>query len=317
MINSTAPLALVAGASRGLGLLIAHELGAQGYRLAICSRDGTTLERAADQLREAGYDVIAQTCDVGDNDAVNDLIAKLEGDDGPIEALFCVAGTIQVGPLDNLRRSHIEDAVSTMLWGPVNTALAVVPAMVTRGRGHIAVISSVGGQIAAPHLLAYSTAKFAAVGFGKSLHNELSGTGVSVTTVTPGLMRTGSHLHAQFFGRQAEEYAWFATAASLPVLSIDAEVAARRIVRATLQGRATLSFTPLAYLAPRVEALAPRATAALLALTTRSLPKGTSDQDSETIEGAVAARRLAPMARRIVARLTVLGGRAAARTNEL
>ena len=130
--------------------------------------------------------------------------------------MFCVAGTIQVGPLDNLRRSHIEEAVATMLWGPVNTALAVAPAMTTRGRGHIAIISSVGGQIAAPHLLAYSTAKFAAVGFGKSLHNELSGTGVTVTTVTPGLMRTGSHLHAQFVGQQAEEYAWFATAASLP-----------------------------------------------------------------------------------------------------
>jgi NAD(P)-dependent dehydrogenase (short-subunit alcohol dehydrogenase family) len=313
---SPAPLALVAGASRGLGLQIARELGTRGFRLALCARNSDALDRAADLLRDEGIEVVAQTCDVGDVDAVNALVERLERDFGGIEVLFCVAGIIQVGPLANLRRSHIEAAVQTMLWGPVNTALAVTPAMQSRGRGRIALITSVGGLIAAPHLLPYSTAKFGAVGFGKSLRNELSGTGVTVTTVTPGLMRTGSHLHAWFVGRQAQEFGWFSIAASTPLLSIDARRAARRIVTAALDGRATVAPTPLAFLAPRVEALAPRATAALLGFTARRLPAATPDQSPSEVEGFEAAQLLSRPARTILDRLTVLGRRAAMRLNE-
>ena len=118
-------------------------------------------------------------------------------------------------------------------------------------------ITSVGGRIAAPHLLPYSTAKFGAVGFTRGLRSELAGTGVSVTSVEPGLMRIGSHLRARFVGNQAREYAWFATAASLPLLTIDAERAAVRIVRGVLGGRAVVTLTPLAVVAPRVDALFP------------------------------------------------------------
>jgi NAD(P)-dependent dehydrogenase (short-subunit alcohol dehydrogenase family) len=308
---------LVAGGSRGLGLLIARELGARGFRLAIWARDADTLARAADDLRSDGVDVVAaQPCDVSDVDAVNTLVERLERDAGPIEALFCVAGIIQVGPLANMGRAHLEAAVGTMLWGPVNAALAVTPRMLRRGRGRVAIITSVGGQIAAPHLLPYCTAKFGAVGFAKSLRNELSGSGVSVTTVTPGLMRTGSHLRARFTGRHQQEFAWFAVAASLPLLSIDAARAAHRIVRATLAGRATLTFTPLATLAPRIEALAPRATAALLGFTARRLPAPTPD-DPSSVDGLQAARRLRPRARAIVDRLTVLARQAATQLNEV
>jgi len=316
--QSSAPLAFVAGASRGLGLQIARELGGRGFRLALCARNTETLDRAAQVLREEGVDVVAaESCDVGDVDAVEALVERLERDVGAIEVLFCVAGIIQVGPLANLRRSHIEAAVHTMLWGPVNTALAVAPAMQRRGRGRIAIITSVGGLIAAPHLLPYSTAKFGAVGFGKSLRSELYGTGVTVTTVTPGLMRIGSHLHAQFVGRQGHEFAWFAVAASLPLLTIDASRAARRIVAATLDGRATLALTPLAFLAPRVEALAPRATAALLSFTAQLLPSPASEENPSTVDGFKAAQLLSPRARSILDRLTVLGRRAAIRLNEL
>jgi short-subunit dehydrogenase len=314
--SSPAPLALVAGASRGLGLKIAQELGARGFRLALCARNSDALQRAADLLREDGVEVVTQTCDIGDVDAVEAFVERLEQDVGAIEVLCCVAGIIQVGPLANLRRSQIEAAVQTMLWGPVNTALAVAPAMQRRGRGRIALVTSVGGLIAAPHLLPYSTAKFGAVGFGKSLRNELSGTGVTVTTVTPGLMRTGSHLHARFVGHQSQEFAWFAVAASLPLLSINADRAARRIVTATLDGRAIVAPTPLAFLAPRVEALAPRATAALLGFTLRRLPAATPDQDPSEVEGFEAAQLLRPRTRAILNRLTVLGRRAAVRLNE-
>ena len=161
--------------------------------------------------------------------------------------MVCVAGIIQVGPLDAQRRENFVAAVDTMLWGPVNAALAVAPRMRERGRGRIGVITSVGGRIAAPHLLPYSTAKFGAVGFSRGLRSELAGTGVSVTSVEPGLMRTGSHLRAKFVGNHGREYSWFATAASLPLLSIDAERAAVRIVRGILAGRAVVTVTPLGH----------------------------------------------------------------------
>lgn len=311
------PLALVVGASRGLGLLIARELGDLGHRLVICSRNRAELDEAAESLRGRGYSVRAEVCDVSDAPGVIDLVEAVERDDGPIEVLVCVAGVIQVGPLDALRRRHFEEAVDIMLWGPVNTALAVAPAMQRRGRGRIGVIASVGGLIAAPHLLPYSTAKFGAVGFTRGLRSELAGSGVTVTTVAPGLMRTGSHIRAKFVGKHPNEYAWFASAASLPLLSMDAERAAGRIVYAILAGRSDLTLTPLAWVAPRVAALFPRLTAGLLGVTTRLLPKAPARSDGTAVEGWQAADRLSPVADRILGRITTLGSAASRRFNEI
>ena len=119
-----------------------------------------------------------------------------------------MAGVIQVGPLAALKRSDFTTAIDTMLWGPISSALAAAERMTARGRGRIGVVSSVAGLVSVPHLLPYSTAKFGAVGFARGLRAELTGTGVTVTTITPGLMRTGSHLRAQFAGDQSREYAW-------------------------------------------------------------------------------------------------------------
>ena len=315
--EGSSPIALVLGGSRGLGLLIARELGALGHRLVLCARHPAELDQAAADLRERGHLVRTEVCDVADAAQVDALVARTERDDGPIEVLVCVAGVIQVGPLRALGREHFQDAIDIMLWGPVNAALAVVPAMRSRGRGRIGVVTSVGGLIAAPHLLPYSTAKFGAVGFTRGLRSELAGSGVSVTTVAPGLMRTGSHLRARFVGDHPREYAWFASAASLPVLSMDAERAAARIVRAVLLGRSDLTLTPLAWVAPRVAALFPRFTAGLLGATTRMLPSAPRASDRGTLEGWQANERLSPTARRWVARLTALGSTAARRFNEI
>jgi short-subunit dehydrogenase len=86
--------------------------------------------------------------------------------------------------------------------------------------------------LSVPHLLPSSTAKFAAVGFSEGLRAELGRGPVTVTTVVPGLMRTGSHLNARFTGRAGQEFTWFSLGASLPLISMDAERAARQIVTA-------------------------------------------------------------------------------------
>lgn len=301
--------------------MVARELGRRGHRVVICARSEVEVDRAAAMLRREGYDVRAAVCDVSDADAVESLVEETETRWGPIEVLVCVAGIIQVGPLTALRRSHFEEAIATMLWGPVNTGLTVAERMRRRGRGRIGIVSSVGGLISAPHLLPYSTAKFGAIGFSRGLRNELAGTGVTVTTIAPGLMRTGSHVRAQFVGDHPREYSWFATAASLPLLSMNADRAAGRIVDAVLAGRSVLTLTPLAKLAPKADALFPRVASAILALTARLLPKAppTNAETSAdtTLTGAEAARRIPDRTRAWLERLTVLGRRAAAANNEL
>jgi NAD(P)-dependent dehydrogenase (short-subunit alcohol dehydrogenase family) len=314
--TTVAPVALVVGGSRGLGLAAARVLARRGYRLVLTARNAEDLERAADSLRTEGATVEVQACDVRDEEGIEALVTLVEEETGPIEVLLHVAGVIQVGPLASLSRDDFREAIDIMLWGPINTTLSVSPRMVARGRGRIGVVTSVGGLIPAPHLLPYSTAKFGATGFARGLRSELAGTGVTVTTVEPGLMRTGSHLNAQFVGDQGPEFAWFSAADNIPLLSMDADRAAAQIVGAVLAGRAVIQPTPLAKVAQRVDALAPNATSLLLGAVTRLLPDAPASTVHEKIPGHEAQQRLRPRARSQVEWLTTLGRRAAGRLNQ-
>jgi short-subunit dehydrogenase len=109
--------------------------------------------------------------------------------------------------------------------------------MKRRGFGRIVNISSIGGKIAVPHLLSYTTSKFALAGFSQGLRLELAKHGIRVTTVYPSLMRTGSPRNAEFKGKHAAEYAWFILADSLPGISISATRVAKTIIRACVTGR--------------------------------------------------------------------------------
>ena len=309
-------VAVVAGGSRGLGLLIARELGARGYRLAVCARDPEELDRARADLAGRGYKIEVAVCDISDPRAVQAWVTDIETRQGPIDVALCVAGVIQVGPLDSVEREQFETAMDIMAWGPINVALAVLPAMRERRSGRIGVISSVGGLISVPHLLPYSTAKFAALGFSRGLRAELTGTGVSVTTVAPGLMRTGSHLRARFVGRHGAEYAWFSAGASLPGISMSAERAAAVIVDSVLRGRAVVVLTPLAKLGMWVNGLFPNLTAFALGVAARLLPAAPVPAQTSTLEGKAARDELRPTTRAISDRLTALGNRAASRNNE-
>lgn len=311
-VSGRTPVALVAGASRGLGLLVARDLGRRGFRVVLLARDGAELEDARVRLAAEGLDVHARPGDVTDHEGIEAVVAEVEREVGPITVAMHVAGIIQVGPLDATERGHFEQAVDVMLWGPINVALAVLPAMRERRRGRIGVVTSIGGKVSVPHLLPYSTAKFGAVGFTEGLYAELAGTGVTATTIVPGLMRTGSHLQARFIGTgAAKEYAWFAPGASLPLLSISAESAARQMVDATLAGDAVALVSPMSKVAARVAGLAPGTTTRLLGVVSRLLPSG--EADGRTITGHQAR---AELDNPIVDRLTTLGDRAARRNNE-
>jgi NAD(P)-dependent dehydrogenase (short-subunit alcohol dehydrogenase family) len=310
--QETGPVAVVLGGSRGLGRLIAGELLDRGHRVVVAARDEDELAAAATELSARG-EVSTRVCDVRDRDAVGALVGFVEHEIGPIEVLMTVAGIIQVGPARSMALDSFEDAIATMTWGPIHAALTVLPGMQRRGHGRIGTVTSIGGMVSPPHLLPYATAKFGAVGFSEGLAAALSGSGVTATTVVPGLMRTGSHHRASFAGDAPAEYAWFASAASIPLLSVDAERAARRIVDGVLGGRPMVVLTPLAWLGIRVHGLAPATTTRALGLAGRLLPDRPPRGSRRQVPGIEAARRLASP---LVDRITTLGDRAASRTGE-
>jgi NAD(P)-dependent dehydrogenase (short-subunit alcohol dehydrogenase family) len=269
----TGQVALVTGSSRGLGYLLARELGRQGCRLAICARDAAELERARADLAAQGFAVFAQPCDVGDRAQVERLVAATTARFGQIDVLVNNAGIIQAGPLPSQTEADFREAMDVMFWGVLYPTLAVLPQMRARRAGRLVNVTSIGGKVAVPHLLPYDCAKFAAVALSEGLRAELARDGTTVTTIAPGLMRTGSLLNAIFKGPHRAEFAAFAVLGSLPVVSMDAERAARQIVTAARRGEAERVLGLPANLLARFHGLLPGPTADILGLVNRVLPQ--------------------------------------------
>lgn len=263
---------IVTGGSKGLGLLIARDFSRKGASVTICSRNEEELHESRAWLGQQGLGVELEVCDVGKQHEAEALVHRVEERKGRIDYLVNNAGVIQVGPLDALVRQDFDTAMDIMLWGLVTPSLAALPGMKARRSGRIVNITSVGGKISVPHLLPYSTAKFAAVGFSEGLRAELAGSGVGVVTVVPGLMRTGSFANALFKGRPQREFSWFSVLSSLPLISIDAEKAAARIVRAALNNEPELILSMPANIGARLEGVAPGLLSYVLGLTARVLP---------------------------------------------
>jgi short-subunit dehydrogenase len=302
-------VALITGASRGLGLAMARELAQQGATLVICARDRDELEWAREELARSGADVLAIPCDVGNQDDVHRMVRQAMDRLGRVDILINNAGVITVGALHLHTLADYQQAMDTMFWGVVYPTLAVLPHMMERHSGRVANITSIGGKIGVPHLLPYTCAKFAAVGFSEGLHAEVAQYGIKVTTVVPGLMRTGSFVNAWFKGQNRAEYGWFSVSSALPGLAMNARRAARGIVEAIRRGEAEIILTPQARLLAMMNGLAPGTMSELMALANRLLPQS---QDSPSA-GANQERHLGKESESAVSdsMLTYFGRRAA------
>ena len=204
-----------------------------------------------------------------------------------------------------------------MALAPVRLALTALPVMQRQGHGRIVTIASIGGKLGVPHLLPYSTAKFAAVGFSEGLRAELGRRPVTVTTVVPGLMRTGYHLQARFIGQAGKEFTWFALGASLPLLSMDAKRAARQIIEAVRARRAEIILTPAGQLVSRVAGLAPGLTSEVQHLVQQLTLPAPAGQPARGTGDRIPGHALNPaLARKAFDRLTAFGRAAAGRFNE-
>lgn len=218
-------------------------------------------------------------------------------------ARLTITARDEVGPIDHMKLADYEDAMNTHFWGPLYMILAALPFMRRsagqnsagqNGAGRIVNISSIGGKIAVPHLVPYSASKFALTGLSDGLRIELMRHGVIVTTVCPGLMRTGSPVNAMFKGRRPQEYAWFAISDSLPLASISAERAARQII--CRRGDAELVITVQAKLAVLARAAAPELFQDAMAMVNRLLPGPASADGDVARPGRESESEWAPSA---------------------
>ncbi len=216
---------------------------------------------------------MAVPCDVTERTQVKELVSVVSEHFGGIDVLVNNAGVIQVGPIEVMTIEDYEEAMQTHFWGPLYATLAVLPEMRARREGRIVNISSIGGKISVPHLVPYSASKFALVGLSEGLRAELKKDGVIVTTVCPGLMRTGSPRNAVFKGRHRAEYAWFSISNALPVSAMKAERAARQIIAACKRGDAEVVLSIQAELVAKFHGLFPGLTADLLGLVNYLLPE--------------------------------------------
>jgi NAD(P)-dependent dehydrogenase (short-subunit alcohol dehydrogenase family) len=301
---------LITGGSRGMGLVLARQLAGAGARLSICSRDPDELTRAVSDLVERGARVVAVECDVTDRARVREFVTITGHRNGPVDVLINNAGIIRVGPVEEMGPAEFDQSLRTHFWGPLYTTLEVLPEMKARRQGRIINIASIGGKVAVPHLLPYTVGKFALVGFSDGLRAEVARHGIVVTTVCPGLVRTGSHLNAEFKGRHEDEYAWFALGASVPGFSMSAETAARKILAACARGDAEAVPGWPAQLAAALRALAPNLVADALALVNRVLLPEPGGIGRATARGRDSRSALPAF-------ITTLTDRAAAANNEV
>jgi len=270
---------VITGGSRGLGLELARQFGRAGAHLVLAARDEEELQRARVILAKEGAAHSASTieivvADVTLREDANRIIEAARLRFGRVDVLINNAGVIHVGPFVSQPEDAFEEAMATNFFGALYTVQAVVEEMRERGEGKIVNIASIGGKVAVPHLLPYVASKFALVGFSEGLHAELAADGIQVTTVCPGLIRSGSHVQAKFSGSRQEEYRWFSAGATTPLVSIAVRRAAAQIFRAVVAGAAEITLTPQAFLAARAVGIAPGAAQHLAGVVNRTmLPK--------------------------------------------
>src|SRR6266568_8664097 len=273
---------LITGGSRGLGLVLARHLCARGSNVAIIARDPDELMRAKTDLVPRGGKVLTIECDLLDAGQIESAVQKIIDRFGKIDVLINNAGIIEVGPLEHMTREDFERAMRLHFWAPFELLMQVIPEMRRRGGGRIVNISSIGGKIAVPHMAPYTASKFALVGLSDALRAELARDSIHITTVTPGLMRTGSEGHAKFKGDYAAEYKSFTGASKLPFASISAERAARKILAACRHGQPALIMPMPARALIIANAFFPNLTARIFKIVNKRLPPqvGASGNDA-------------------------------------
>ncbi len=268
---------VITGGSRGLGMAIAEQFLKQGANVTLLARDKAELGRAQSMLQErTGRIPSIVPCDMTVPAEVESAFTEAEASYGPIDIVINNAGTIVVGPFASMDSADFSALLELQLHAVVNVTQNLLKRWKTTG-GRIANICSIGGKIAVPHMSTYCAAKFALAGLSQTLASELRRDRIIVTTVFPGLMRTGSPIQAVIKGDHESEYAWFALGDSVPGLSVSAEYAAKRILEAVRNGDNELVFPSTMKLAALAQSQFPELFALAMQTAAAFFPKGQSE----------------------------------------
>jgi short-subunit dehydrogenase len=209
-------VAVVTGASSGIGWALARELASQGARVGVVARRGDLLERLVKEIEAAGGTARAAAADVGDRPQVGAAIRGLATALGPVDVLVANAGVGAPTLLEPLNVEQMEAMFRVNTLGVIYAIEAVLPEMLRRGAGHLAAVSSLAAYKGLPGESAYCASKAAISSFLEGLRIQLLYKGIAVTTICPGFVRTPMTSVNDF---------------TMPFL-LEPEEAARRIVRA-------------------------------------------------------------------------------------
>jgi len=229
-------VAVITGAATGIGRALAERLAHERARLCLADISRQQLDVVAHALTAKGCEVSAHTVDVADRRQVEALARNAQDHFGRVDVLINNAGVGLCGDVEEVSLADIEWLMGINFWGTVYGVKYFLPLLRQQKKAHIVNMSSVFGMIAPPGEAAYSASKFAVRGFTEALRHELEGTGVQVTSVHPGGIRTGiakaSKIGANTRPGKREEFA-----AKFDILArTTPERAADRIVNGMLQG---------------------------------------------------------------------------------
>jgi short-subunit dehydrogenase len=202
MFNWSQKVVFITGASSGIGRALAVELGRRGAWLGLLARRGETLQEIAKEVEDAGGRALALPADVRDADAVRVAADKLRAEFGRIDVLVANAGVGVTTDAKDLQAQEVADVIGINVLGAVNSVTAVLPEMLKQGSGQLVAISSLAAYRGLPKSGAYCASKAAVSAFFESLRLDLRGSGVDVTIIHPGFIKTpltaGRHAQMPF-----------------------------------------------------------------------------------------------------------------------
>ncbi len=183
-------MAIVTGASSGIGRALAVRLAADGLRVGLIARRGDLLESLSGEIAAAGGTAAAAVADVGDRAALRNAVAEIEGRLGPADVMVANAGFGAITRLDPLNIDEVERMIRVNVMGVIYSIEAVLPGMLARRGGQLLAVSSLAGDKGLPGESAYCASKAAVNVYMEGLRIALRGRGVVVTTVCPGFVQT-------------------------------------------------------------------------------------------------------------------------------
>ena len=228
-------IAVITGASRGIGRAAAVRLAAAGAVVVPIARSKDKLDALIEEIRASGGKGEAFACDLTDPDATRDALKKIEAQHGSVDILVNNVGVGTFKPLDRIPDDEVIGPIMIPVAATLIACHAVIPGMLKRGSGHIVNLTSPSGYFHLPYMLPYAAARHAIVGMTLSLYEEMRGRGVGVTLMCPPKVNTG------YFNANDADLDWFPRISKL-FPTVEPEVVGEKIYKSIVKNQREVLF---------------------------------------------------------------------------